>query len=170
VIHYFYKKSVIIYIVNTLNNMTDWRTYRHKLVYSVMIALLGGLFISGCSKWNLEPKEITPTTSPTLPTVTITNVDNFSITGRGTVVTFTFNVTSVPRVTVKELGVCYSTTNKTPSLADASGTTALAKSKDLTLPSSIGVTLTAKGTYFYRAYALLDDGRVSYSKLDSIVI
>lgn len=149
--------------------MANWYTILrgHRLWLASML-FIGSLFLSGCSKWNVDPKEQAP--ASTLPVVELTNKDVFGISGRGSVVTITFNVTSTSKVTLKELGICYSSSTKTPSLVDASGGTAQAKAKDLTLPSSVAVNITAKATYFYRAYALLSDGRVSYSKTDSFDI
>jgi hypothetical protein len=127
--------------------------------------MLGILSLSGCSKWNVDPKDQTPVS--TLPNVVVSKVDVFAISGRGYSATFTFNLDANSRIAVKELGVCYSSSNKTPSLVDATGATATVKAKDTTLPSSLGVLVTVKTTYYYRAYALFEDGRVSYSKADS---
>ncbi|WP_338870242.1 hypothetical protein WBJ53_22235 [Spirosoma sp. SC4-14] len=159
---YFYAKNSR----HMANCSTSPRRYRASFA---IILLVSSLYLSGCSKWNVEPKEQAP--ASTLPVVEITNKDVFSISGRGTVLTVSFNVTATTsKITIKELGICYSSSTKAPSLVDASGSTAQAKASDLTLPSSVGVTITAKGTYYLRAYALLNDGRVSYSKADSFTI
>jgi hypothetical protein len=141
--------------------------YRYETTFAFFIVLWISLFLPGCSKWNVAPKDIVP--ASTLPTVEVTTSDVFSISGRGWTASFTFNLTPSSQTKVKELGVCYSATNKTPSLVDATGATAQSKTKDLTLPASVSFIVTTKGTYYYRAYAVFDDGRVSYSKVDSFV-
>lgn len=127
------------------------------------------LLLVGCSKWNLEPKEVDPTSS-NLPAVSVPTTDVFTISGRGSVISFTFTVTPAPRTTITELGVCYSLTNKTPSLADPSGTSSVVKASGTTSPSSVGVNGAAKGTYYFRAYAQLQDGRVSYSQVGTVTL
>ncbi|WP_460976208.1 hypothetical protein [Spirosoma knui] len=136
------------------------RVHTPLLVFAMSLLLL-----AGCSKWNVAPKELEAVS--TLPNLQVSNVDVFAISGRGWSATFTLNLDPKPNVAIKELGVCYSSTNKLPSLVDATGATATAKAKDVTLPNSIGVLVTVKTTYYYRGYALFEDGRVSYSKVDS---
>jgi len=132
-----------------------------RLPFLHLFFLGSTLFLSGCSTWNVEPKELTPIQ---VFTYDITSTTSNSI--KKWTITFALggNPSQDPKKTLTDVGVCYSTTNMTPS-TDDNYTTA----RNAVLPTSVTIATTEKATHYFRAYIIQNDGTTLYSRVGSFV-
>jgi hypothetical protein len=124
--------------------------------------LASHILLEGCSSWNLAPKE----TDPTAPTIQVYTYDLVASSATRWVVTFALggNPNKDPAKIITDVGVCYSTTNSIPSLADNYIT-----APSPVLPTSIKLTVAEKGTHYFRAYIILKDGTTLYSRVGTFL-
>lgn len=136
------------------------KSYCYPTSLYLFLLLAGSLFQS-CSKWNVAPKEINANSFIRVYTYDLVTVSS----GKWNV-TFALgsDTEADPNNPITTIGVCYSTSNKEPSLADN-----YINSRTTKLPTSIVLTTTEKTTHYFRAYIILKSGATYYSRAGSFI-